>query len=43
MSHCFIYSSVRYAAKLEDGTIFEKFGHDGEETLGFVIDEGELF
>lgn len=26
--------------KLEDGTIFEKKGHDGEELFEFTTDEG---
>lgn len=31
---------MRYVAKLEDGTIFDKKGHDGEELFEFVTDEG---
>ncbi|MQL93463.1 hypothetical protein Taro_026118 [Colocasia esculenta] len=34
--------SVRYIAKLEDGTVFEKFGFDGEGPLQFVIDEEQV-
>lgn len=33
--------SVRYTAKLEDGTIFEKKGFDGENPLQFITDEGQ--
>lgn len=32
--------AVRYVAKLENGTIFEKNGQDGEELFQFVTDEG---
>jgi FK506-binding protein 4/5 len=32
---------VKYVAKLEDGTIFEKKGHDGE-LFQFVTDEGQV-
>jgi len=41
--HCygFLYTfAVRYIAKLEDGTIFEKRGFDGEASLEFITDEG---
>ncbi|XP_078430511.1 70 kDa peptidyl-prolyl isomerase-like [Wolffia australiana] len=31
--------TVRYTGKLEDGTIFEKFGLNGEEPLQFILDE----
>lgn len=34
--------AVRYTGTLQDGTIFEKFGHNGEEPLRFVVDEGEF-
>lgn len=33
--------AVKYVAKLEDGTIFEKKG-DEEELFQFVTDEGKL-
>ncbi|XP_024404088.1 peptidyl-prolyl cis-trans isomerase FKBP62 isoform X2 [Physcomitrium patens] len=33
---------VRYVAKLENGTIFEKNGQDGEELFQFVTDEGQV-
>lgn len=33
--------AVRYTAKLEDGTIFEKKGFDGENPLQFITDEGQ--
>ncbi|CAA7393804.1 unnamed protein product [Spirodela intermedia] len=34
--------SVRYTATLKDGTIFERFGHNGEEPLRFVVDEEQV-
>ena len=34
--------TVRYTAKLEDGTILEKKGFDGEDPLQFITDEGKL-
>lgn len=34
--------AVSYIAKLEDGTVFERKGIDGEHPLVFVIDEGQL-
>ncbi|RVX22417.1 Peptidyl-prolyl cis-trans isomerase FKBP65 [Vitis vinifera] len=33
--------TVRYTAKLEDGTIFEKKGFDGENPLQFITDEDQ--
>lgn len=44
ISNCSMLSStfaVRYTAKLEDGTIFEKKGFDGENPLQFITDEGQ--
>ena len=32
--------AVKYVGKLEDGTVFEKKGHDGDELFEFVNDEG---
>ena len=32
---------MKYVGKLEDGTVFEKKGHD-EELFQFVTDEGTL-
>ncbi|GAB4852375.1 hypothetical protein Ancab_016567 [Ancistrocladus abbreviatus] len=32
--------TMKYIAKLEDGTIFEKKGFDGEAPLEFIVDEG---
>jgi hypothetical protein len=32
--------TVRLIGKLEDGTVFDRRGHDGEEPLEFTIDEG---
>lgn len=32
--------AVRYTARLEDGTVFEKKGTNGETPLEFVTDEG---
>lgn len=32
--------AVSYTARLEDGTVFEKKGIDGETLLEFVTDEG---
>lgn len=34
--------TVRYTAKLEDGTIFEKKGFDGENPLQFITDEEQV-
>ncbi|KAH9625145.1 hypothetical protein KSS87_022406 [Heliosperma pusillum] len=34
--------TVRYLAKLEDGTLFEKKGFDGETPLEFVTDEEQV-
>ncbi|XP_010553661.1 PREDICTED: 70 kDa peptidyl-prolyl isomerase isoform X2 [Tarenaya hassleriana] len=34
--------TVSYVAKLEDGTIFEKKGADGEQSLVFVTDEEQV-
>ncbi|KAL5988266.1 hypothetical protein ACLOJK_036029 [Asimina triloba] len=33
---------VRYTAMLEDGTLFEKKGFDGEGLFEFVVDEGQV-
>jgi FK506-binding protein 4/5 len=33
---------LRYVAKLEDGTIFDKKGHDGAELFEFVTDEEQV-
>ena len=35
--------SVCYMAQLEDGTIFEKKGIDGEQPLEFITDEGQFY
>ena len=35
--------SVSYMARLEDGTIFEKKGIDGEQPLEFITDEGQFY
>ena len=35
--------SVSYMARLEDGTIFEKKGIDGEQPLEFITDEGQSY
>ena len=35
--------SVCYMARLEDGTIFEKKGIDGEQPLEFITDEGQFY
>jgi len=32
--------AARLVGKLEDGTIFERRGHDGVEPFEFIIDEG---
>lgn len=40
-SDSFDSCAVKYVAKLEDGTIFEKKGHN-EELFQFVTDEGIL-
>lgn len=34
---------VKIVGKLEDGTVFLKKGHDGDEPLEFKTDEGNLF
>ncbi|XP_057974823.1 70 kDa peptidyl-prolyl isomerase-like isoform X2 [Malania oleifera] len=34
--------TVRYTARLEDGTVFEKKGFDGEGSLEFITDEAGL-
>ncbi|GAB4852367.1 hypothetical protein Ancab_016559 [Ancistrocladus abbreviatus] len=34
--------TVKYIAKLEDGTIFEKKGFDGEAPLEFIVDEEQV-
>lgn len=36
----FCTMAVSYTARLEDGTVFEKKGIDGETPLKFVTDEG---
>lgn len=33
---------IRYTAKLQDGTIFEKKGYEGEEPFQFVVDEEQV-
>jgi FK506-binding protein 4/5 len=33
---------LRYVAKLEDGTVFDKKGHDGAELFEFVTDEEQV-
>lgn len=38
----FLIVAVSYTAMLEDGTVFERKGNDGEQTLVFVTDEGRL-
>lgn len=35
--------AVKIVGKLEDGTVFVKKGHDGDEPLEFKTDEGNLF
>ena len=35
--------SVCYMVRLEDGTIFEKKGIDGEQPLEFITDEGQFY
>ena len=35
--------AVRYIAKLEDDTIFDKKGFDGEAPLDFITDEGRIW
>ena len=37
---CAIVMAARLVGKLEDGTIFERRGHDGVEPFEFIIDEG---
>lgn len=32
--------AVRLVGKLQDGTVFEQRGHDGEEPFELIIDEG---
>lgn len=34
--------TIRYTAKLEDGTLLEKRGFDGEDTLKFITDEEQV-
>lgn len=34
--------TIRYAAMLEDGTVFEKKGYDGGEPLEFITDEEQV-
>jgi hypothetical protein len=34
--------TVRLIGKLEDGTVFDRRGHDGEEPFEFTIDEGYI-
>ncbi|XP_060199316.1 peptidyl-prolyl cis-trans isomerase FKBP62-like isoform X1 [Lycium barbarum] len=34
--------TIRYTAKLEDGTLFEKRGFDGEDALKFITDEEQV-
>lgn len=36
----FLIIAVSYTAMLEDGTVFERKGIDGEQPLVFVTDEG---
>lgn len=36
------YVTIRYRAMLEDGTVFEKKGYDGETSLNFITDEEQV-
>lgn len=32
--------AVRLIGKLQDGTVFDQRGHEGDEPLEFMVDEG---
>jgi len=38
----FVLSVVKIVGKLEDGTLFLKKGHEGDEPLEFKTDEGNM-
>lgn len=38
-----LFYAVKLIGKLEDGTVFVKKGHDGEEPFEFKTDEGNNF